>query len=153
MPLRLGVAAIITVGSTAISAQTHAVLFREYSNIRYTEEHAYGVEIELWRVGTGLVAMIAETNGLQADFPNVPARVVVYDENTGTIRLEGEWCKEPLLFAGVFRDGMVTGTLTRGAREPLPLQLRQVRMDEGLALTADRWEQFLAGRGTRAPRC
>jgi hypothetical protein len=41
----------------------------EFSNERYTEEHAYGYAVELWRDGDSAISLFLVSEGLQGDTP------------------------------------------------------------------------------------
>ncbi len=41
----------------------------EFSNMRYTEEHAYGYTVQLWRQGDALFGFFLASYGLAGDTP------------------------------------------------------------------------------------
>ena len=56
-----------------------------FSNMRYTEEHAYGYTVMLWRAGDCLVGLFESSEGLAGDTPIGELQNVRYDRRTGTL--------------------------------------------------------------------
>lgn len=56
-----------------------------YSNMRFTEEHQYGSEVELWATGNIVVGLFFWSQGLMGDTPTGTIENVVYDPQTGKL--------------------------------------------------------------------
>ena len=56
-----------------------------FSNMRYTEEHAYGYDVLLWQAGDCLVGMLQHSEGLIGDTPMGLLESVEFDPSTGAI--------------------------------------------------------------------
>lgn len=56
-----------------------------FSNMRYTEEHAYGYTVMLWRTGPCLIGLFESSQGLGGDTPIGELRDVRYDGNAGRL--------------------------------------------------------------------
>jgi hypothetical protein len=59
-----------------------------FSNIRYTEEHAYGQEVKLRRQGSRLLGLFMYTEGPQADFPTGLLEHVRFNSATGELSFD-----------------------------------------------------------------
>jgi hypothetical protein len=57
----------------------------EFSNMRLTEEHAYGYSVQLWRDGDSLIGLFLASEGLQGDTPTGALENVKYDPRTGSL--------------------------------------------------------------------
>ena len=57
-----------------------------FSNMRYTEEHAYGETVFLWRAGSCMFGLFESAQGLQGDTPIGELQDVTYDPNTGALK-------------------------------------------------------------------
>jgi hypothetical protein len=57
-----------------------------FSNMRYTEEHAYGETVLLWRSGSCIFGLFESAQGLQGDTPIGELEDVTYDPNTGALK-------------------------------------------------------------------
>ena len=57
----------------------------EFSNMRYTEEHAYGYAVELWRDGDSAIGLLLVAEGLQGDTPTGTLDNVRFDARTGAL--------------------------------------------------------------------
>src|ERR1017187_3008288 len=55
----------------------------DFSNVRYTEEHAYGYTVELWRDGNSAIGLFLVSEGLQGDTPMGMLENVRFDSRTG----------------------------------------------------------------------
>jgi hypothetical protein len=69
-----------------------------FSDMRFTEEHAYGHSIELWRAGTCLFGLLQVSEGLAGDTPTGEVAGVRYDPRTGDLAFTAK------LTTGVTRD-------------------------------------------------
>lgn len=56
-----------------------------FSDMRYTEEHAYGYTVELWRSADCLFGFFLSSSGLAGDTPTGLIENLRYDEKTGAI--------------------------------------------------------------------
>ena len=57
----------------------------EFSNMRVTEEHAYGYALQLWRDGNSVVGLLFVSEGLQGDTPTGILENVKFDPRTGAL--------------------------------------------------------------------
>lgn len=77
-----------------------------FSNMRHTEEHAYGQTVMLWRAGDCLFGLFESSEGLAGDTPIGVIQDVRYDQKTGSLS---------------FAAKLTTGTVTfRGSNGPQP---------------------------------
>ena len=128
-----------------------------YSNIRYTAEHAYGNDLQLWRDGTSIVGLWSRTNGPPSDFPAVLATDLLWDQATGSLRFAATWCDETESLNGVLQNGQFTGTITSSRRsqraESRRIALRKEDDDWGPMPRAE-WKALMDRiLGTRGPKC
>jgi len=56
-----------------------------FSNMRFTEEHAYGYEVELWLQGDRLLGFLLASDGLQGDTPTALLENIRFDPATGQL--------------------------------------------------------------------
>jgi hypothetical protein len=56
-----------------------------FSNVRFTEEHAYGYTVELWRAGNCLFGLFESSQGLSGDTPTGMLNQVRHDVATGNL--------------------------------------------------------------------
>src|SRR5438046_1449435 len=54
----------------------------EFSNMRFTDEHAYGYGVELWRQGDTLFGLFSASEGLAGDTPTGMLEDVKFDSRT-----------------------------------------------------------------------
>ncbi len=59
-----------------------------FSNMRYTEEHAYGYAVELWRHEKSLIGMFLASEGLAGDTPTGLIENVEYNARTGALSFQ-----------------------------------------------------------------
>ena len=105
----------------------------EFSNMRYTEEHAYGYTIELWRDGDSVIGLLLVSEGLQGDTPTGVLENVRFDSRTGALSFTAkltigvvllpggrqEPTRDLFEFSGTLKATVLTGTLKRSdARQP-----------------------------------
>lgn len=91
-------------GSIPESAQVSEV--GAFSNVRYTDEHAYGFSIMLWRAGGCLFGLLESSQGLAGDAPIGVLQDLEYDIKNGH-----------LSFSAKLTTGMVT---VRGSNDLVP---------------------------------
>jgi len=99
----------------------------EFSNMRFTEEHAYGVAIELWREGNSVFGLLDFADGLQGDTPTGLLQDAAFDPVSGRVSFKARltvglhYCRQHwnvpsrdlFEFSGKLREAMLTGNLTR----------------------------------------
>ena len=56
-----------------------------YSNFRFTQEHQYGAQVELWKDGSSLVGLFFYSEGLMGDVPAGPLEKIEFAPATGKI--------------------------------------------------------------------
>jgi len=61
------------------------VFLGEFSNVRSTEEHNYGVVVSLWSLGSSVVGLLDVADGLQGDTPVGRLEGVRFDPASGRI--------------------------------------------------------------------
>jgi len=61
-----------------------------FSNMRYTEEHAYGETVLLWRAGSCFFGLFESAQGLQGDTPIGELQDVTYSPNTGELKFSAK---------------------------------------------------------------
>jgi len=104
-----------------------------FSNMRFTEEHAYGTTVELWRDGISLIGLLLVSEGLQGDTPTGILENVKFDARTGALSFNAKLTtgmlmlpgdkEQPSLelfqFTGALKPALLTGTLKRSdLRQP-----------------------------------
>jgi hypothetical protein len=100
----------------------------EFSNMRFTEEHAYGVAIELWREGNSVFGLLDFADGLQGDTPTGLLQDAAFDPGSGRVSFKAKltvglhYCalhrkpvpsRDLFEFSGKLREARLTGNLTR----------------------------------------
>jgi hypothetical protein len=95
----------------ALDSAVPVRIFGAYSNLRYTEEHAYGYLLRVWKVEDRLVGFFSFTEGRQADFDTGTLDNVTFHPNTG--RLSFDSYDGLFRFSGTLRHDVVSGRLTR----------------------------------------
>jgi hypothetical protein len=95
-----------------------------FSNIRYTEEHAYGQEVKLRRQGSRLLGLFMYTEGPQADFPTGLLEHVRFNSATGELSFDA--------YASQFHfDGRLEKATIKGVLKQMhPIDGRQVAEDQ-----------------------
>lgn len=102
----------------------------EFSNMRFTEEHAYGFTVQLWRHGTDLAGLLLSSAGLQGDTPTGLLENVQFEPRTGKLSfsarlttaaaiMEGgrqEPTRDFFEFQGILRRTSLSGVLKRSDR-------------------------------------
>jgi|SRR5215471_7587153 len=102
----------------------------EFSNMRYTAEHAYGYSVQLWQDGDRFLGLFMSAFGLAGDTPTGLLEDVKFNPSTGalsfTARLTvgsaylGEGRQEPtrdvFTFKGSLHGRLISGTLTHTDR-------------------------------------
>ena len=119
----------------------------EFSNMRYTEEHAYGYAVELWRDGDSMIGLFLVSEGLQGDTPTGMLENGRFDSRTGALSFTARLTtglavlpggqqapsRDLFEFSGTLKAAVLTGTLKRsdllhpsrpGARERVQLKIQ-----------------------------
>jgi hypothetical protein len=94
--------------------------------MQFTEEHAYGYAVQLWRSGNSLIGVLLVSEGLQGDTPTGMLENIKFNLRTGklsfTARLttgmtyfdgRSEPSRDLFEFSGVLETTVLTGTLKR----------------------------------------
>jgi hypothetical protein len=126
----------------AIASATHIAEVGAFSNIRYTEEHAYGYRVMLWRAGTCLVGFFESSAGLAGDTPIGWLQDVKYNQKTaalsfsaklttGLVSSNGSGAFQPsqdvFTFEGQMKPKRVTGAVTHASQNtPTVKPVRQM---------------------------
>jgi hypothetical protein len=98
-----------------------------FSNMEFTEEHAYGSQLELWKHGSEFMGLFMYSEGLAGDTPTGLLENVWYDPRaksltfdaklTTGVRYRGPGKEEPtrdlFVFSGELREDSVVGELKR----------------------------------------
>ncbi len=102
-----------------------------FSDMRFTEEHAYGSDVELWKCGGELLGLFSHSEGLTGDTPTGILENISYDPQTQAlsfrvkmtmgIRFPGPGRSEPsrdlFQFSGFLRENVIEGDLTWSTQE------------------------------------
>ena len=72
----------------------------EFSNMRFTEEHAYGYTVELWRQGDRVIGLLEASEGLAGDTPTGRLDEVQFELRSGALSFKAK------LTMGVVRSAM-----------------------------------------------
>jgi hypothetical protein len=155
-----------TLGSQALSAQqptcakippdTPIQPIGVFSNMRFTEEHAYGYSVQLWRAGHCLVGLFDAAEGLAGDTPVGQLAVTRYDPRSGSLSFSAKLTigvtmtgesdarvpsREEFQFDGRLRSKLLQGTLVRLDR--LHPQVGPVRESVSLRTAPDQSETMI----------
>jgi hypothetical protein len=142
MPQRLAWILLSIAAASALFAQDSGRPVRaigEFSNMRFTEEHAYGYSVQLWRDGDSLIGLFLASEGLQGDTPTGMLENVKYDSRTGALSFAArltiglavlpggrqEPSRDLFRFSGTLTPAALTGTLERSdKRERVRLKIQ-----------------------------
>ena len=115
----------------AIPATAKIAEIGAFSNMRYTEEHAYGYTVMLWRAAECVLGLFESSEGLAGDTPIGELQGVKYDQQKGAlsfsakltmgvVSLGGSKGFEPsrdlFTFDGDLRATGLTGVVTHGTQ-------------------------------------
>ncbi len=111
----------------ALKPETSMVSVGVFSDMRYTEEHAQGYRLELWRAGDCLVGLWMAADGPVGDTPTGLIEQVQYEKSTGALAFQarltmGEFVvgsrtvttepsKDLYQFTGILRNNALRGTV------------------------------------------
>ena len=99
----------------------------EFSNMRFTEEHAYGSTVQLWRDGVSVIGLLLVSEGLQGDTPAGMLENARFNPRTGALSFTAkltigvallpggrqEPSRDLFEFYGSLKATVLAGTLTR----------------------------------------
>jgi hypothetical protein len=148
MQVRLMVAML----SLAAAAQAPITFVGEFSNMRYTEEHAYGYSVQLWREGAAMFGLFLASEGLAGDTPTGLLDDLKYDVRSGKLSFKAKLTmgidarQQPthdlFEFDGALSARAVSGVLKHGAASAR-LNLRKLQPDAALSQprTYDEWKR------------
>ena len=82
------------------SAGSPIAIIGEFSNMRYTEEHAYGYSIQLWRLGGILLGLFLASDGLAGDTPTGILENIEFDPATRKLSFQAKLTMGAEIIAG-----------------------------------------------------
>jgi hypothetical protein len=110
-----------------LNAQAPISVVGSFSNMRYTNEHAYGYAVELWRSSDCFFGIFFSSSGLNGDAPAGLIENIKYDKKTGAISFSarltmgevspipgkdaGEPSKDIYEFTGVLKNNSLGGAV------------------------------------------
>ncbi len=120
-----------------LNTQAPITVVGSYSNMSYTEEHAYGYTVELWRSADCLFGFFLSSSGLMGNTPTGQIENINYDEKTSTISFSARLTEGLILssatlelsffpsqdvyeFTGVLHEESLRGTLRHIIKNDLP---------------------------------
>ncbi len=151
----------------------------EFSNMRFTAEHAYGYSVELWRQADKLFGLLLESYGLAGDTPTGLLDNVQFDGRTGRLSFTAKLTTGSTLlgsgppfkevpvcerfeFRGTLGKSMLIGTMNRVWLQP-PKEhvsaenVRLRKVNTGLMIhpaTYAEWKAWVDGiLKLRGPKC
>jgi hypothetical protein len=139
MKVRLTVAMLFL--AARAPAQARITFVGELSNMRYTEEHAYGYTIQLWREGTAVFGLLLASQGLAGDTPTGLLDDLKYDPQSGKLSFKAKLImgaderQQPthdlFEFDGALSARVASGVLKHGAASER-INLRKLQSDAAL---------------------
>jgi hypothetical protein len=92
--LVIAAAIVIAPGATSQSAGPPVTVIGDFSNLRFTEEHAYGYSVQLWRQGTNnqttVFGLFMASEGLAGDTPAGNIENVQFDAGSGKLSFQAK---------------------------------------------------------------
>lgn len=146
---------VLFLGWWFIQADAPVRAIGEFSDMRYTEEHAYGYAVQLWRADDEMFGVFLASTGLAGDPPTGRIEDLQLDPATRTLHF---YARLPihgiLVFDGTLTDGVITGEVLQvksGKRERLDLcRLTESPQNFRTFEDWDRWvRQILSFRGPK----
>lgn len=158
------------------TAEPPVSVIGHFTNMRFTEEHAYGYAVDLWRRGDTLLGLFLASEGLQGDTPTGLLEDVKFETKTGQLSFHtklsiglvyskehnGAPSRDIFEFSGVLGTNRLTGTLKRldglspqGAPKIEQIALTRSKSNEGIEpfKSLDDWkkaaEEILKYRGPK----
>jgi hypothetical protein len=146
-----------------------------FSNMRYTEDHAYGETVLLWRAGTCIFGLFESAQGLQGETPVGELQDLTHNPDTGGLRFSAKLTlgviagpstppqpsRDLFTFEGTLGTAGVTGELVHATQvDPKPpvraivltASVRDAESMRGSATYAEwreKWEPILKRRGPK----
>jgi len=130
----------------------------EFSNMRYTEEHAYGYSVQLWRERGRLFGLFLASAGLAGDTPTGVLENVKFDSRTGKLSFSARLTIGSVLlangqqapsrdffeFEGAMTGSMLTGTLRESDRlqASRPASSKRIRLTKQSETTMSRAKSY-----------
>ena len=122
---RFVLAAAAVSGVQAQNAAAPVTVVGEFSNLRFTEEHAYGYTVQLWRDGAAAFGLFLASEGLAGDTPTGSLENVKFDSRSGRlsfqarltlgVQLDAKGNQQPsrdlFEFDGTLKRGELTGAV------------------------------------------
>src|SRR6266849_1232712 len=90
MKARLLVAMLPLIAASFAQAPRPITFVGEFSNMRYSEEHAYGYSVQLWREGAAVFGLFLASEGLAGDTPTGLLDDLKYDPRSGKISFKAK---------------------------------------------------------------
>jgi hypothetical protein len=175
----IGPVAAQSAACPAIADTTAITTVGAFSDMRYTEEHAYGHAVILWRAGTCLFGLFESSQGVDSDMPIGELHDVAYDPATGRLSFSATLTMgmvsvpgartfapscDVFTLDGALRGDLVAGTIAHAVRnvptaEPTRVEVVLRRSAEEtelmgdastLGVWRDHWRPILRRRG---PKC
>src|SRR5712692_6558711 len=114
--------------ASSIRADAPARPLGEFTNMRYTAEHAYGYSVQLWRADGSLFGLFFSSDGLAGDTPTGRLQHLTYEPSTGRMTfnaqlslgsdLRGSPTRDRFEFEGKLSADRIAGVLTRRSTTP-----------------------------------
>jgi hypothetical protein len=133
-------------------AQAPITFVGEFSNMRYTEEHAYGYSVQLWREDATVFGLFLASQGLAGDTPTGLLDDLKYDARSGKLSFKARLTmgidarQQPTHdlfgFDGALSARAASGVLKHGAASER-INLRKLQPDAALPQprTYDEWKR------------
>jgi hypothetical protein len=164
MKARLVVAILPLIAAAFAQAPRPITFVGEFSNMRYTEEHAYGYSVQLWREGAAVFGLFLASEGLAGDTPTGLLDDLKYDARSGKLSFKAKLTmgvdarQQPshdlFEFDGTLSARAVSGVLKRAVASER-INLRKLQPDGALPQprTYAEWkrqtEEILRRRGPK----
>jgi hypothetical protein len=163
--MRARVVAMLSLITVAFAQAPRPITFvGEFSNMRFTEEHAYGYSVQLWREGATMFGLFLASEGLAGDTPTGLLDDLKYDSRSGRLSFRAKLTmgvdarQQPshdlFEFDGKLSARALSGVLKRAAASE-HINLRKLHPDSALdqPRTYDEWkrqtDEILRRRGPK----
>lgn len=120
------------------------IVLGEFSNMKFTEEHAYGYTVQLWRQGDQIIGFLQSSEGLAGDTPTGVLEQVQFDPRTQSLSFQAKLTMGVVLlaqgrqepthdlfeFRGTLGSAALVGVIRRRdmLRPTAKAEIRQVRL-------------------------
>jgi len=164
MRLRAVVPVLSLIAAAFAQAPRPITFVGEFSNMRFTEEHAYGYSVQLWREGATVFGLFLASEGLAGDTPTGLLDDLKYDPRSGKLSFRAKLTmgidarQQPThdlyQFEGNLSARAVSGVLKHGAASER-VTLGKLQPDAALAQprSYDEWkrqtDEILRRRGPK----